>query len=376
VIAKHREANEANRRLADEVYDAMLGQGLFRLLTPEAFGGLELHPTDAYRVWYAVARIDTAAGWNLQIAAAAGGFLAFLPQDAAAEVYADGPDVVAAGAFFPPGAATRVPGGWRVTGRTPFASGSDRATWFMMPAVEMDGDAPKIDPATGQPAGMAFFVPRSEVRVITNWNTAGMRGTGSNDIAVDDVFVPDHRIAVVAPLNEPAPAYAGPLYQTFPWWAVHGESIPSIAAADVAIDALVDLALTKRPNYRTGTLRESELAQHHVGKARALAESARSFLYSSISEAYDNAVAHGRVSERNKELCQLAGCWAADASAQAVDLVHEAAGSSGFRLEHPFDRHFRDVHTLTQHASKSVNRYTSAGKLELGLPQDWFALSL
>jgi alkylation response protein AidB-like acyl-CoA dehydrogenase len=82
------------------------------------------------------------------------------------------------------------------------------------------------------------------------------------------------------------------------------------------------------------------------------------------------------MTEHDKKECQLAACFAAEAAAQAVDIIHEAAGSSGFRLEQPFERYFRDVHTLSQHASKSVNRYTSVGMMEVGLPPDWFGLAI
>ncbi len=376
VIERNREANEANRRLSDEVYDAMLGAGLFRMTAPAAFGGLELHPAEAYQVFFAVAKIDTAAGWNLQIAGAAAGFSAFLPAAGGEEVFAKGPDVISAGGFFPPAAATRVSGGWRITGRTPFASGCDRADWLLMPAIEFVDGAPKLDPATGQPTGMVSFLPKSDVQVIDTWHTLGMRGTGSNDVAVNDAFVPGHRVGVVAPLTSPPPAYAGPSFRLFPFTGIHGEAIPSLAAAESAIDALADLARTKTPAMYTVPLAERELAQHHLGKARGLIGAAKTYLTTSITEAYDTVAREGKMSDRDKMECQLAGCFAAEAAAQAIDLVHEAAGTSGIRLEQPFERHFRDIHTLTQHTSKSVNRYTSVGKMELGQPLDWFALQL
>jgi alkylation response protein AidB-like acyl-CoA dehydrogenase len=123
-------------------------------------------------------------------------------------------------------------------------------------------------------------------------------------------------------------------------------------------------------------LGDCELAQHHAGKALGLVGAAKSYLFSSINAAYASAEAGRRLSDQEKCDCQLAGCFAAEASAQSVDLVHEAAGTSGFRLELPFERYFRDAHTLSQHGSKSVNRYTSVGKLLFGRPQDWFGLQI
>jgi alkylation response protein AidB-like acyl-CoA dehydrogenase len=376
VLEGCREENERECRLADAAYDAMIGAGLFRMLAPAVYGGYEMHPVDINRVVYAVSKIDAAAGWNLQIAGAAAGFAAFLPTVAAAEVFANGPDVISAGAFFPPAAAVRVPGGWRVSGRTPFASGCQRADWILMPAVEIEGGTPKINPETGQPDGMAMFLPKSDVHVVPNWNTMGMRGTGSHDVAVEDVFVPEHRMTTIGPLTDPPPSHAGPLYRLNLFNGVHSESIPSVATAERAVEDLAELAKTKVANYATAPLAQRELVQHHLGKARSLVGAAKSYLDSSISAAYANAARDGHISEEDKIDCQLAGCFAAEASATAVDLVYEAAGSSGFRLEYPFERYFRDVHTLTQHASKSVNRYASVGQVMLGLTPDWFLLQL
>ena len=154
IIEEHAEGAEANRRLSDAVYDAMDRAGLFAMLAPKAYGGLELHPVEAMRVWEAVARIDTAAAWNLVMNQAISAYAAWLPAEGARELFRDGPPTTA-GALHPPAAATRVDGGWRLTGRVPFASGCHDARWLAMSAAEMDGDRPKLDPATGMPGSSA-----------------------------------------------------------------------------------------------------------------------------------------------------------------------------------------------------------------------------
>lgn len=375
IIEEHSPQTEEDRRLAAIVYDAMSDAGLLRILAPAAYGGDEAHPVEAYSAWEAVAKIDSAAGWNLQIAAAAAGFIAWLPPEGAEEIYSNGPDLVVAGAFFPPGGAVKVDGGWRVTGRTPFASGCHRADWFLMPIVEMDGDTPKLDPDTGEPAPMAAIFDASEVEIVDTWHTVGMRGTGSADIVVNEAFVPDRRTAPVAPLTDPQPAFANPIYKTMPWPGVHGETVVSLGIAASAIDKLVALATAKTPAYTENPLAAREIAQHHAAKATALLDAARTYLHDSISEAVD-AAADGSLPQATKHRCQLAACWAAEASAQAVDLVHEAAGTTSIRLDGGIERHFRDVHVLTQHASKSVIRYQDVGKQMFGLPQEWFILDL
>src|SRR6266568_7012793 len=212
VIEANAPRAEAERRLPDEAYGAMFDAGLFDMLAPRAYGGLELHPVDAMRVWEAVARIDSAAAWNLVMNQAVGGFAAWLPEAGVEELFGEGPTTVA-GAFFPPAVATRAEGGWRITGRVPFASGCDNARWFVMPALEMDGDEPRIDPGSGQPALLAMFLRREDAEVGDTWHTVGMRGTGSADVIATDAFVPDRRTATVAPLANPAPGFEGTLYR-------------------------------------------------------------------------------------------------------------------------------------------------------------------
>jgi alkylation response protein AidB-like acyl-CoA dehydrogenase len=376
IIEEHAAQSEAQRALAAPVYDAMRDAGLFRTLAPKAFGGLELHPTAAYRVWEALARIDGAAAWNLQISSSFSNFAYWLPKAGGDEIFARGPDTIFAGALFPPGPSVRVNGGWRVTARTAFASGCHRAQWFFVPIVEVDDESSKFDPTREDPPSIGVFVPRDEVDLIDTWHTVGMRATFSADVSVDDVFVPEHRVAHMEVPRDPAPAFSGPLYPTTPWPGIHGETIVSLGIAGAAIDKLVDLAARKTPGYSRIALRDREMAQHHAGKARGLLEASRDSLHAAISEAYRDAERERRLSEATKMRCQLAACFAAEACAQAVDLVCEAAGTTAIRIEHGIERHHRDVHVLPLHASKSYARYEDVGKMMFGLPPSYFVLKI
>jgi alkylation response protein AidB-like acyl-CoA dehydrogenase len=375
VLEKYATRAEADRQLTHEAWQAMGDAGLFTMLAPQAYGGLELPISDVMPVWEAVARIDPAAAWNLVMATAVAGFAAFLPAEGARELFARGPTTVA-GALFPPGRAIRDEGGWRVTGRVPFASGCHHASWGAMPAVVFDGETPRIDPDTGQPTLLGTFFPRPQAQILDTWHTIGMRGTGSADLALDDVFVPDGRTMVVAPLTNPAAGFEGPLYRLMPFPCILGEATVSVGVAAAAVDALVHLARTKTPAYQTIPLREQLLPQYAAGKARARVEAARDTLHRAAREAYDETVASGKLlSWEAKTRLQLAACFAAEACAEAVRLVHDVAGSAAIRLEQPFERLFRDAHVLTQHSSKSSPRYASAGRLLFGLENDWIWLN-
>ena len=370
------EQAEAERALPDAAYDAMLGAGLFRPLAPKAFGGRELHPVEHLRVVEAVARIDSAAGWNLNQSCAAASWAAWLPKEGGEEVYTRGGDTIFAGGLFPPGPSVRVEGGWQVTARTAFASGCHRAHWFTVPILEVDDESSRFDPRLEDPPSILAFVPRDEVDIIDTWHTVGLRGTFSADVSVDDVFVPDHRIAFLEEEQPRAPAFAAPLYGTMPWPGVLGEASVSVGVAGAAIEKLIDLAARKTPNYSRIPLHDREMAQHHVAKARALLDASRVSLETAVSAAYADAERDGRYSEATKMRCQLAACFTAEACAQAVDLVHEIAGSSSIRIGRGIERHHRDIHVLARHASKSTSRYEDVGKMLFGLPPDFFILRL
>jgi indole-3-acetate monooxygenase len=375
VLEEYAGRAESDRQLAEEAWDAMRDAGLFAVLAPQAYGGLELPVTDAMTVWEAVARIDSAAAWNLSMNTGAASLAAFLPTEGARELFADGPTTVA-GALFPPGPAMREEGGWRVTGRVPFASGCQHAVWGIMPAVVMDGEIPRVDPDTGQPVLLVVFFPRQQAQILDTWHTVGMRGTGSADLVLDKVFIPDCRAAVAAPLTHPARGFEGPLYRLLPFPLILGEATVSVGVAAAAVDAFIELVRTKTPAYQAVPLREQQLAQYAAGKARARVDAARDTLHRAAHEAYEETAATGELlSWEAKTRLQLAACFAAEACAEAVRLVHDAAGSSAIRLEQPFERHFRDAHVLTQHSSKSSPRYATAGRLLFGLENDWIWLN-
>lgn len=376
ILNEHAASAEANRQLSPVAYDAMYVAGLFTMLAPKTYGGLELHPVETMRVWEAVARIDSAAAWNLVMNQAIASYAAWLPAEGAQELFNNGPPTVA-GALNPPAAAMRVEGGWRITGQCPFGSGCHNAQWLAMPAIEMDGDRPKVDPQTGeQVATFGVFFPRAAAQILDTWHTYGMRGTGSTDYAVDDLFVPDRLVAPVAPLSNPAPGFEGPLFRMWPWTAILGEATVSVGVAAAAVDAAVELCRTKIPAYNAIPLREQQLAQFQMAKAKARVEASRDTLYRASSDAYDDVASHtGLLSTDSKIRLQLAVSYAAETSAEAVRYVNNAVGTSSIRLGQPFERHFRDAHVLLQHSSKSSPRYSSAGRLMFGLDNDWVWLS-
>jgi alkylation response protein AidB-like acyl-CoA dehydrogenase len=292
-------------------------------------------------------------------------YAAWMSPQGADELFKDGIPTVA-GALNPPATARRVEGGWRVTGQCPFASGCHHAKWLAMPAMEEGTTAP-----------FGVFFPRTQAKLLDTWHTLGMRGTGSVDYAVQDLFVPEHMTAPVSPLANPAPGFDGPLYRMWPLaFGVVNEAVVSVGVAAAAVDEAVQLCKTKTPAYNARPLREQQLAQFFIGKAQSRVDASRDTLHKAVGEAYDDVVASGALlSQRSKMRMQLAASFAADACAEAVRLVDDAIGTSAIRQEQVFERHFRDAHTMLQHSSKSAPRYGSVGRLMLGLENDWVWLT-
>jgi alkylation response protein AidB-like acyl-CoA dehydrogenase len=258
----------------------------------------------------------------------------------------------------------------------PFGSGCHHAQWLAMPAIESMDGSPKADSATGQPTPFAVFFPKEQATILDTWHTLGMRGTGSADYEVRDLFVPDHLTAPVGPLARPAPGFEGPLYRLWPWTCITGEATVSVGIAAAAVDEAVELCRAKTAAYNAVPQREQQLPQFQLGNAQARVDASRDTLHAAVVEAYAEVDRTGALLSREAKIrLQLAACFAAETAAEAVRLVNDAVGASAFREDRPFERHFRDIHTLLQHSSKSSARYASAGRLMLGLENDWVWLS-
>ena len=363
---------ERERQLSKATVEAMRDAGLYRMCVPRALGGLETDAMTAIRVVEEVSRLDSAAGWNLLIAQGGVVFTAWLPGEVGREIFLGHPEAILCGALSPPGRAVPAEGGYRVTGRWPFASGCNHATWMLGSAFiyDEDNDKPRQD-ENGNPIMLMPAFPRADATVLDTWHTVGMRGTGSHDFEVKDVFVPESRTARVAPLKELPPAYDLPLFRMTLWFVVGVLGAAPLGTARAAIDALIELGNKKTPNYTRSPLAERPVAQMQVARAEALTASARAYLYESIRDAWDTASQGHFLAKKQKMAIQLAVCQAMSASAEAVDLVHQAAGTTAIRQGQPFERYFRDAHVMTQHAFSSASRFESVGKLMFGVETDW-----
>ncbi len=303
LLREHSAQAEQERRLADPVVSALRDAGFFRMWRPRKLGGLELDPLSALSIVEELSRIDSAVGWNVQISAAVELFGPFFSDEGAREIYGD-PNTILSGGLNPPYQAVPVEGGYRITGRAPFLSGADHATWFFGLSLVMDGDAPRMGP--GGPVVLIHACPSREERIVDTWHPMGMRGTGSQDAEATNAFIRSQWTTPLAPLGKPGSAYEGPLYRLTIWPLVAALAAPPIGVARAAIDELVDLAAKKTPAYTGKALRERSVVQSQVAQAEALVGAARAYLHDAVGAAWATANAGERPSLKQKTAIQLA----------------------------------------------------------------------
>jgi alkylation response protein AidB-like acyl-CoA dehydrogenase len=363
LIRTHRDEAERTRQIPRPVFEAIARARLHQLYLPKSLGGQEVDPLTFVRVIEEVARADGSVAWALGIWATYGVFGGYLPEAAAREIYA-APDSVIAGTVNPTGTARAVPGGYRVSGRWGYGSGIAHASWVLGNCIVYDGDDRRLN-RDGSPEQRIVFVPAPDCQIKDTWHVGGLRGTGSNDYSFADVFVPEERtcLAFVAPPTQSGPLYRCPFGTTF----VASITAPALGIARGALDAFQELAGAKTPTGTTGLLRDRVPAQIDYARAEALLRSARAFLFETIEEVWETAVAGREVTAEQRALVRIACTHAAQSAAQAVDLVRNAGGATVLYESSPLERAFRDVHAATQHFGVSPLYFEIGGKVLLGL---------
>jgi alkylation response protein AidB-like acyl-CoA dehydrogenase len=360
---------ETERRLSAHVAEALRDAGCYHLFRPWSRGGLELDPVSAFRVIEELSRIDSAAGWNVAIANACEPFGAWLSDETSAEVFGSAQTVMA-GSFFPPRRAVPVRGGYRLSGRCTFNSNCHTATWIVGLAHIYDDGVERVD-ENGAPVTLITLFPREKAEIIDNWDTLGMRGTGSHDLSVDDLFVPAERAVPFTPLEQPGRAYSGPSHRLTIWPAVTCNAVPALGIAQAAIDEFAELAAKKTPSYTATALKDRPIVQLRFAQAVAKVESARAYLHEAFDAAWQGALDGRSLDLAGKARLQLAASHVPIAAAEAVDLIHSIAGTAAIRNDQTFQRHFRDVHVITQHAFVCESRMEAVGQVRLGLDPNW-----
>jgi alkylation response protein AidB-like acyl-CoA dehydrogenase len=352
---------EAQRRLPRDVVDALADAGCFRLCVPRVLGGVEADVASLIETIESIAIADGSAGWCVMIGATSGVLSAYLTEEAARPIYAASARDIAGGVFAPLGSAVPVTGGYTVSGRWPFASGCEHCTWLM-------GGCVVVADGSTLPDSRLMIFPASAATVIDTWNVSGLRGSGSHDIAVHDLFVPaEHAVSLITD----RPRHHGELYR-FPVFGLLALGIAGVALgiARRAIDELVDLAANKTPSGSRKRLAERALIQTQVAQAEVTLRAARALVFDTVRQVTHGAEASGSIAAPQRAALRLAATHATTASAQAVDLMYNAGGGTSIYADSALQRCFRDIHVATQHMMVGPSTYELAGRVLLGLETD------
>jgi indole-3-acetate monooxygenase len=330
-------------------------------MAPRSVGGDEVDPITMLNVVESISRIDGSAGWVAMIGAGAGFLAGYLDTDVGREMFADPYACLCGNIGAAAARAVAAPGGYRVSGRWPFVSGCEHSTWLSGNALlyEADGQTQRRN-ADGTPATRIMVFPHEQATIVDTWSATGLRATGSHDVSVSNIFVPqEHSL-----WWSDGPKQPGPLYPVR--WLIVTHAAHALGIARAAIDATLDLAERKTPTRSSGVLRTLPQMQANLAQAEALVQAARAFMWQTTADVWDVLCAGKPVAPRQRALLRLGMTHAVQSAAQAVDLMWAAAGSSPVYTSSPLERCFRDVHVATQHAAVGLFSLETIGAALLG----------
>ncbi len=351
LLRDHAAENERLRRLADPVAAALKATGAHRMLVPAAYNGPEVDPVTFMRIVEAASAADGAAGWVLNIWATSASSAWFVPPEFGRQVFGD-PAVAHAGAFAPTGKGETVVGGWRVSGRWGWGSGTHHADWISGGANCDDG------------MHLMLF-PAAEVTFHDTWHAGGLRGTGSGDFEVRDAFVPTGREVAIGRMGPQTDGALG----RFPNFCLLAAGVAAccLGIARRANDEVLALAREKKPSMSNRTLAEHIPAQLDVGRAEAMLSGGRAFLFEEVERGWDTVLRGERMPAEQRARIRLAAVHAAVEATRAVDRAYATGGGTAVFESSPLQRCFRDIHTAMAHAMLGDRFITSWSRVAMGL---------
>ncbi len=359
---------ERARRIPPDLVSQLRSIGLFRMLVPRAFGGYAIDAPMAVDILTELAQADGATAWVVMIGCHAPLVFSMFPRSTFEAIYADGPDVIGSGSSAPRGTAERCSDGFRVSGRWSLASGCEHADWMFGVCAESPSDA--ASPSSEEAPRPLHFValPAARWKVIDAWNAAGLRGTGSQDIALECQHV---GIEATVPLTDGEVAQRS--FNEAGFIATHLQKVLHVAAvalgiAEGALEDVTALGLTgKRRLYAGNSLAEMPVFQHRLGRVEASVRAARAYLSERVTLYWRQALS-GNVELAQDIAVLQAATWIAETCVLAVDSCFRAAGAAAVYESSPLQRRLRDIHTLQQHILVDEGFYTGAGAARLGRP--------
>jgi len=343
---------EQQRHISDDIIARFKQIGVYRALVPKAYGGEECSPAQFCELIEQIATADGSAGWVASFGMSPF-YLGALPPDTLKALYRDGPDVVFAGGIFPPQKAVLADGGYRVSGRWGFASGSMGASVFGV----------GILPESGEPLPRMAVLPRDSVQIDPVWNTVGLAGTGSHDLVVNDAFVPQEWTFVRGgALNLDGALYRYPVLSL----ATQVLSVVALGVARAALNEIYTIAHRQQSVTGAPRLADRPQAQMQIARCEADLRSARAWFYDAIDDVWQRLLSGDDPSCEQINALRLSSTHVTRVAAEVARQALALNGMGGVTMTSPLQRYVRDTMVITQHAFMGDLSYLNAGTVFFG----------
>ncbi len=355
LIAAASEENDDIRQLTQPVVKALIDGGFFTMLKTRSVGGMELKPSIFAQVTEAIAAADGSTGWVVCQSNGCATTSAFLEPHVAQEIFGRPDGIVAWGPPGSPYEATPVDGGYRITGKWRFMSGSQNATWL--------GAHLRV---AGTKETKTFLYPKSSATFHDIWHTLGLRGTASNEYSVDNLFIPhEHAVYRDGPRDRRTDS---PLYR-FTSTQLYSIGFGGVALgiARGTMDAFLALPREKTRLGAGKPMAENNVIQSHVAQAEAQWRSARYFLHAAADEAFATIEERGEMALEQRTRLRLASTWSIQSSREIVNTLFHDCGAMAVFEENPFERRLRDIDTVAQQGQGRIMHYETVGQVMLGV---------
>lgn len=362
---------ERTRRIPEPLLTELFASGLWRLLLPKeldggrlSLGGGEVAPAIYFQTIVEVARHDASVAWNMFVANSAALIAPHLEPGAALEIFSDPRTVVAWG---PPNTCTirAVDGGYQASGRWDFASGCRQANWMGVHAHVVETDGKLRLNRWGRPTVRTLLFPAARATVLDTWHTIGLRGTASDSYTVDELFVTH---AFSGTREDPAERRVpGPLY-AFTMQGLYAVGVAGVAVgiAREMLVGLVDLAVRKTPRGQA-RLADQAVIQSQIARAEARLGSSQAYMLATLEDIYALAEPWAVISVEDRGRVRLACANAIHGAIEVADTIYKTAGVDAiFPGQGPFERRFRDIHTLSQQIQSRGSHFEAVGRILLG----------
>lgn len=359
LIAREADEIERSRRLTEPVVSALIDNGLYRALLPRSLGGAEAAPEMFMQMLEEIAKADASTAWCLGQCSVCAMIAASLDHATADEIFNTPPGILAWGAIA--NEARAVEGGYRVTARWNFASGSRQASWIGAHVRILGSDGAPRRNADGSAEVRTILFPAARAVLHDVWHAIGLAGTGTDSYEVADLFIPE-RFATFRDAPQ-ALRETGPIYKLGTGYAFSlGFAAVSLGVARATLDAAIALARGKHQSLAVHAMRDNQSVQGLIGRTEGDWRAARAYLYATAGAMWRDLTATNELSEQHRIAIRLAATWTIHQATAVVDTAYHMAGATAVFRNNPFERRFRDMHAIAQQLQARDSHYEDVGR--------------